>query len=152
VKINCSGTLAVNGVLIPVKGSDTIHVIGEKKGLDKVLSRLWKFLGIEKDDVEITEGDDGNITVTLSLDPDNVKNPGLVKKMLKINDNDSDTVQGNGTGNSGEKRSGKEQDPKNTKENTFREKNPNNKPDKGNNESDKSNHEFPGKSNGNKNT
>jgi len=50
VKINCSGTLAVNGAMIPVDGSDTIRVIGEKKGLDNVLSRLWKFLGIEKDD------------------------------------------------------------------------------------------------------
>ena len=39
VKINCSGTLAVNGMLIPVEGNDTISVIGEKKGLNKALSK-----------------------------------------------------------------------------------------------------------------
>jgi hypothetical protein len=80
VRINCSGTFLVNGKTIPVEGSDTIRVIGERKGLDKVLSRLWKFLGIEKEDVEITEGEDGNITVTLFLNPDNFKNPGQAKK------------------------------------------------------------------------
>ena len=73
-------TLAVNGMIIPVKGNDTIRVIGEKRGLDNVLSRLWKFLGIEKDDVEITESEDGNITVTLSLNPDNFKNLRSGKK------------------------------------------------------------------------
>jgi len=152
VKINCSGTLAVNGMRIPVEGRETIHVIGEKKGLDKVLSGLWKFLGIERDDVEIMEGDDGNITVTLSLDPDNFKNPGQGKKAMKIKDNNSDMAQGNETVNSDQNRFRKEKDPKNTKENTIREKNTYNKPDKGNNKSDKSNDEFPGKSNGNKNT
>ena len=86
VTINCSGTLVVNGKPINVEGSDTIRVIGEKKGLDKILSGLWKFLGVEKDDVTITEGEDGNITVTLSLNPDNFRNPGLAKKILKYED------------------------------------------------------------------
>jgi len=49
VQINCTGTLAVNGEEIAVEGSDTIRVIGEKKGLDKVLSQLMKFLRIEKE-------------------------------------------------------------------------------------------------------
>ena len=107
IRINCSGTLAVNGMIIPVEGSDTIRVIGEKKGLDKVLSRLWKFLGIEKDDVEITEGEDGDITVTLSLNPDNFKNPGQAKKMLKIKDNEPTTEAVNDTAVSDQIRKGR---------------------------------------------
>ncbi len=106
IRINCSGTLAVNGRVIPVEGSDTIRVIGEKKGLDKVLSKLWKFLGIEKDDVEITEGEDGDITVTLSLNPDNFKNPGRAKKMLKITDNELTTEAVNDTAVSDQIRKG----------------------------------------------
>jgi uncharacterized repeat protein (TIGR01451 family) len=152
VKINCSGTLAVNGMIIPVEGSDTIRVIGERKGLDNVLSRLWKFLGIEKEDVEITEGEDGNITVTLSLNPDNFKNPGLAKKILRINDNESDTVQGNETAVSDKNRAGNEKTSKNNGDNKIREKNIDNKPDKGNKGSDKQDDESPGKSNGKKNT
>ena len=152
VKINCSGTLAVNGKTVTVEGSDTIRVVGERKGLDKVLSRLWKFLGIEKEDVEITEGEDGNITVTLSLNPDNFKNPGLAKKILKINDNESDTVQGNETADSDQNRVGKERNSKNNEDNNqFRERNTDNKPDKGNKGSDKQDDESPGKSNGKKN-
>jgi hypothetical protein len=152
VKINCSGTLAVNGMIIPVEGSDTIRVIGEKKGLDKVLSRLWKFLGIEKDDVEITEGEDGNITVTLSLNPDNFKNPGQAKKILKINNNEPITVAVNETAVSDQTRGGKERNSKNNGDNQqIREINTNNKPDKGNKGSDKQDDESPGKSNGKKN-
>jgi hypothetical protein len=152
VKINCSGTLAVNGMIIPVEGSETIRVIGEKKGLDNVLSRLWKFLGIEKEDVEITEGEDGNITVTLSLNPDNFKNRDLAKKILKINDNESDTAQGNETAVSDKPRSGNDKTSKNNGDNKIREKNIDNKPDKGNKGSDKQDDASPGKSNGKKNT
>ena len=151
IQINCSGTLAVNGMIIPVEGSDTIRVIGEKKGLDKVLSRLWKFLGIEKDDVEITEGEDGNITVTLSLNPDNFKNPGQAKKILKINNNESETTAGNETAVSDQPRGGKEKTSKNNGDNKIREKNADDKPDKGNKGSDKQDDESPGKSNGKKN-
>jgi uncharacterized repeat protein (TIGR01451 family) len=148
IQINCSGTLAVNGMIIPVEGSDTIRVIGEKKGLDKVLSRLWKFLGIEKDDVEITEGEDGNITVTLSLNPDSFKNPGQAKKILKINNNESETTAGNETAVSDQPRGGKEKNSKNNGDNKIREKNADDKPDKGNKGSDKQDDEAPGKSNG----
>ena len=49
--VNCSGTLSVDGQSIYVEGSDTIRVIGEKKGLDKLFSDLKKFLGVEKDEV-----------------------------------------------------------------------------------------------------
>ena len=36
--VNCSGTRSVNGESVYVEGSDTISVIGEKKGLDKIFS------------------------------------------------------------------------------------------------------------------
>jgi len=153
VTINCSGTLAVNGTMIPVEGSDTIRVVGEKKGLDIVLSRLWKFLGIDKDDVEITEGEDGNITVTLSLNPDNFKNPGQVKKLLKIKDNESETVSGNETVGFDQNRDGKEKNSKNNGDTRqIREKITDNKPDKDNKGSDKRDDKSPGQSNGKKNT
>jgi len=151
IQINCSGTLAVNGMIIPVEGSDTIRVIGEKKGLDKVLSRLWKFLGIEKDDVEITEGEDGNITVTLSLNPDNFKNSGQAKKIFRINNNESETTAGTETAVSDQPRGGKEKTSKNNGDNKIREKNADDKPDKGNKGSDKQDDESRGKSNGKKN-
>jgi hypothetical protein len=151
VKINCSGTLAVNGMIIPVEGSDTIRVIGEKKGLDNVLSRLWKFLGIDKEDVEITEGEDGNITVTLSLNPDNFKNPGLAKKILKINNNESETAAGNETAVSDQTRGGNEKTSKNNRDKKqIIENNDDNKPDRGNKGSDKQDEESSGKSNGKK--
>jgi len=174
VKINCSGTLVVNGKPITIDGSDTIRVIGEKKGLDKILSGLWKFLGVEKDDVTIIEGEDGNIMVTLSLNPDNFKNPGLAKKILKYEDNESSTGTGNKTGrsdeiqkentikNNGNSKQIRENNPDNEngraneiqKENTIknngnskqiRENNPDNKPEKGNN--NKNDDQSDGKSN-----
>jgi hypothetical protein len=152
VQINCSGTFLVNGKTITVEGSDTIRVIGERKGLDKVLSRLWKFLGIEKDDVEITEGEDGNITVTFSLNPDNFKNSGQAKKILKINNNEPTTEAVNETAVSDQTRGGKEKNSKNNGDNQqIREINTNNKPDRGNKGSDKQDDESPGKSNGKKN-
>jgi uncharacterized repeat protein (TIGR01451 family) len=152
VQINCSGTFLVNGKTITVEGSDTIRVIGERKGLDKVLSRLWKFLGIEKDDVEITEGEDGNITVTFSLNPDNFKNSGQAKKMLKIKDNEPTTEAVNETAVSDQTRGGKEKNSKNNGDNQqIRERNADDKPDKGNKRSDKQDDESPGKSNGKKN-
>jgi Domain of unknown function DUF11 len=151
IRINCSGTLAVNGMIIPVTGNDTIRVIGEKRGLDNVVSRLWKFLGIEKDDVEITESEDGNITVTLSLNPDNFKNYGQAKKMLKIKDNEPTTEAGNETAVSDQTRAGKEKNSKNNGNNKNSEKNPKEKSDKINKGSDTREDEFPGKSNGNKN-
>jgi hypothetical protein len=153
VKVNCSGTLAVNGAMIPVDGTDTIRVIGEKKGLDKVLSRLWKFLGIEKDDIDINETEDGNITVMFTLNPDNFKNPGLAKKFLKNQDEESENVAGNETTVADQTHSGKENKLKNngdTKQ--TREKNAEDKPDKDNKGSDRHDNQSNGKSNGKKNT
>ena len=89
VRINCSGTLSVNGKSVDVEGSDTVRVIGEKKGLDKFISGLMKYLGLEKDDIAVNETEDGNVTVSFSLNPDNIKNNGQMKKALK----NADTTQ-----------------------------------------------------------
>jgi hypothetical protein len=153
VKINCSGTFFVNGKSYAVEGSDTIRVIGEKKGLDKVLSQLWKFLGIEKDDVVITEGEDGNITVTLSLNPDNFKNEGGVKKMFQTRDNKSDPDSMNGTVVPDKTRSGKINQAKNNGDtDQIGERKADNKPAKSNNGTDKHIDDSPQKSDGKKNT
>jgi len=147
VKINCTGTLVVNGKPVTIEGSDTIHVIGEKKGLDKILSGLWKFLGVEKDDISVNESEDGNITVTLTLNPDNFRNPGLAKKILKYEDNESATGSGNETALSVE--TPKEHTLKNNgNSKQIRESNSNNKPGKGNN--NKNDDESDGKANGKK--
>jgi hypothetical protein len=151
VKINCSGTLVVNGWPITIEGSDTIRVIGEKKGLDKILSGLWKFLGVEKDDVTIIEGEDGNITVTLSLNPDNFKNPGLAKKILKYEDNESATRTDNKTRMSVNVSEQKEQPSKNTdKTKNINKNNGNNKNQKDNGDKNQRDDESHGKSNGKK--
>jgi uncharacterized repeat protein (TIGR01451 family) len=151
-KINCSGALVVNGNTVNVQGNDTIRVIGEKKGLDNILSRLWKFLGIEKDDIEINESEDGNITVTFSLNPDNFKNSGQIKKILK-QDNKSDRGEGNEIAVSEQTQIREENQVKNNGDDKQnREKNIDNKSDKDNKGKDKRNDESAGKSAGKKNT
>jgi hypothetical protein len=91
-------------------------------------------------------------TVTFSLNPDNFKNPGQAKKILKINNNEPITVAVNETAVSDQTRGGKERNSKNNGDNQqIREINTNNKPDKGNKGSDKQDDESPGKSNGKKN-
>ena len=68
VMVNCSGTLMVDGESIYVEGSDTIRVI-EKKGLDKIFSDLKKFLGIERDEMEINQTEDGTATYCGRAEP-----------------------------------------------------------------------------------
>ena len=101
--------------------------------------------------MKITESEDGNITVTLSLNPDNFKNPGQAKKMLKIKDKEPTTEAGNETAVSDQTRAGKEKNTKNNGENKIREKKAGERSDKINKGSDKEEDEFPGKSNGKKN-
>jgi uncharacterized repeat protein (TIGR01451 family) len=152
VMINCSGTILVNGATIPVEGSDTIRVIGEKKGLDKFLTQLSKFLGIEKDDIEINESEDSNITVTFTLNPNNFKNPGQAKKLSGNQETGSDPAPSNETAVPGQTRGSKEKPVKNNRDDQqIRQNNAENKPVKDNNGSDKGNSESPGKSNGKKN-
>jgi hypothetical protein len=152
VKINCSGTLAVNGEEIAIEGSDTIRVIGEKKGLDKVLSQLWKFLGIEKDDIEINESEDGNVTLTITLNPDSYKNKGQAKKIAKNSDDESGKNTDSFQHVSEKNRGPKEDTGKNTgNEKILRENNGNSANGKGNKNMDDPDDESPGKSNGKKN-
>jgi len=153
VLINCSGTLVVDNTVVTVEGNDTVRVVGEKKGLDKILSRLWKFLGIEKDDIEINETEDGNITVMFTLDPDNFKNPGQAKKLLKNQEKESRGERVNETGISEQTRSGKENKVKNNEDkkqgNQIRKNN--SEDEQNNNGSGKLDDDAPGKSNGKKN-
>ena len=152
VKRNCTGTLSVNGEEIAVEGSDTIRVIGEKKGLDKVLSQLWKFLGIEKDDIEINESEDGNVTLTITLNPDSYKNKGQAKKIAKNSDDESGTNTDSIQEVSDKTRGPKQNAGKNTgTEKNLRENNGNSANGKGNKNADEPDDESPGKSNGKKN-
>ena len=150
VKINCSGTLVVNGKPVTIEGSDTIRVIGEKKGLDKILSGLWRFLGVEKEDISVNESDDGNITVTLTLNPDNFKNPGQAKKILKYEDNESATSNNNETRTSVNVREEKEQPSKNIDKTKQINKNNGNNNQNDNGDKNQQNDESRGKSNGKK--
>jgi uncharacterized repeat protein (TIGR01451 family) len=153
VLINCSGTLVVDDTIVTLEGNDTVRVVGEKKGLDKILSRLWKFLGIEKDDIEINETEDGNITVMFTLDPDNFKNNGQAKKFLKNQEKESRGERVNETGISEQTQSGKENKVKNNEDNKQGNqiRKNNSEDDQNNNGSGKRNDDAPGKSNGKKN-
>ena len=157
VQVTCSGTLAVNGTTIPVEGNATVRVIGkntgENKGVDHLLSRLMKFLGLNKDDVEITPGKDGNVTVTLSLDPDNFKNYGQVKKMPDFRDNATFPLAGNKNRVDNQTCNGKENcTNNNSKDKQIQKQNAEHKPDKDNKNSFRHDGESPGKSNGKRNT
>ena len=81
VLVTCSGTLSVDGKSVFVEGSDTIRVIGEKKGLDKLFSDVKKFFGLEKDETEIDETEDVNETAPVTLAPESYKNKGQEKKL-----------------------------------------------------------------------
>jgi hypothetical protein len=112
VEITCSGTLSVNGELVDVEGSETIQVIGEKKGLDKVFSDIMKYLGLEEDESEADEPEDGTVTPPVTLNPENYKNTGQMKKALRTvtpeptesgdadttSEEEQDTVKKNGNG------------------------------------------------------
>jgi hypothetical protein len=87
--VNCSGTLSVDGESIYVEGSDTIRVIGEKKGLDKIFSDLKKFLGVEKDETEVNETENSTAASTVTLNPDSYKNNGQLKKQSGNSDDQS---------------------------------------------------------------
>jgi hypothetical protein len=151
VIINCSGTLKVDDQSVTVEGNDTIRVIGEKKGLDKILSRLWKFLGIEKDDIEINESEDGNVTVTFTLNPDNFRNTGQVKKFQNNQNDESDTGSVNESDD--QTRGGDKKSEKNNGDNKqIRQKSASDKLKKGTDGSDNGDDGSQGKSNGKKNT
>ena len=94
VMINCSGTLSVNGESVYVEGSDTIRIMGEKKGLDKIFSDLKKFLRIERDEMEINETENSTTTQAVTLNPESYKNKGQLKKQTVNSDDQSVTTTG----------------------------------------------------------
>lgn len=154
VQINCSGTISVNGQSIDIAGSDTIRVIGEKKGLDKFISGLMKYLGLEKEDIAVNETGDGNVTLSVTLNPDAFRNNGQVKKALRNQETAS-----SGTGNIqniADKNGGQQ---KNNDKNNGKDKNNNGKDTSiqnenqgnGNKNTDNGNDVSNGKSNGKKN-
>ena len=81
VEITCSGTLSINGELVDVEGSDTIRVIAEKKGLDRIFSDIMQYLGLDKDAGAVNES--AVITPSVTLDPDTFRNAGQMKKALR---------------------------------------------------------------------
>jgi uncharacterized repeat protein (TIGR01451 family) len=154
VRINCSGTLLVNGKSIDIEGSDTVRVIGEKKGLDKIISGLMKYLGLEKDDITVNETEDRNITLSFTLNPDTFRNNGQQKKALKTADSDTTADDDK---NAADKTAGTQQDSvknngkdKNNsgKGKNIQENNAGNNTDKRDKNTNKGNDASNGKSNG----
>jgi hypothetical protein len=151
VQINCSGTISVSGKSFDVEGSDTIRVVGEKKGLDKIISGLMKYLGLEKDDIVVNETEDGNVTLSVTLNPDTFRNNGQAKKALRTADSDTPAHAGNGR-NIPDKNNGQKQDAvkNNGRDKNIQENNAGDNADKGN--TNKGDGASNGKSNGKKNT
>lgn len=145
VRIDCSGTLSVNGEPVDIEGSDTIRVIGEKSGLDRILSEFMKYLGLETHGSAVNETEDANVTVSVTLDPGAFRNNGQMKKAIRAME--SNATKTNGSLQDGEDKSGGQK--QNVQKNTGNGKNilgnnAGNKADKGNNKGD-------GPSNGKKN-
>ena len=148
VMINCSGTLMVDGESIYVQGSDTIRVI-EKKGLDKIFSDLKKFLGVEKDETDINQTEDGTATTAVTLNPESYKNKGQEKKVTR---NDQ-SVTTSGSQDPADKTRGPKEGTgnNNDKGSDLRENNAGGSSGKGNNNANKPDDGSPGQSNGKKN-
>lgn len=155
VQINCSGTLVVNGKSVAIEGSDTIRVIGEKKGLDKFISGLMKYLGLEKDDIAVTETGDGNITLSVTLNPDMFKNNGQVKKALGTKEDASPNKGQNaadkttGQNQNALKNNGRDKN-NNGKDDEIQQSDSDNNGDRGNKNTGKGNDASQGKGNGKK--
>jgi uncharacterized repeat protein (TIGR01451 family) len=162
VLITCSGLISVNGELVAVEGSDTIRVIGEKQGLDKILSGFMKYLGLEKDEDGDDENEEGTITTTVTLNPDAYRNNGQMKKAIRTADSSDPEQSGtaqNVSGKAGagnpktEKITGNDKKIQETSGNAqnMKENNAGNNEDKGNKNSNKGADPSNGKSNGKKN-
>jgi hypothetical protein len=155
VQVNCSGTLVVNGKSVDIEGSDTIRVIGEKKGMDKFISGLMKYLGLEKDDIAVTETGDGNVTLSVTLNPDMFKNNGQVKKAIGTKEDASPnkgqnaTDKTTGQNQNALKNNGKDNN-NNGKDDNVQQNDSDNNDDKGNKNAGKGNDASQGKANGKK--
>jgi len=150
VRVNCSGTLSVDGESIYVEGSDTIRVIGERKGLDKIFADLKKFLRIEKDEVEVNETENGNTTLTVTLNPESYKNKGQLKKQTGNSEDPSGISTG--TQDLSDKTRGPKEDAgkSNDKDKNLQKNNSGDSTGKGNNNANRPDNESSGKSNGKK--
>jgi hypothetical protein len=85
------------------------------------------------------------------VNPDTIRNYGQSKKMLKNNDNVSDSSGKDTAAVSDQTRSGKEnQSKEKSADKQVRQNNSDNKPEKDNNGSEKRDDQSPGKSNGKK--
>ena len=148
VMVNCSGTLMVDGESIYVEGSDTIRVI-ERKGLDKFFSDMKKFLGIEKDETDINQTEDGTATTAVTLNPESYKNKGQEKKVTR---NDQ-SVTASGTRDPADKTRGPKEETgrNNDKGKDIQENTAGDSSGKGTNNANKPDNESPGQSNGKKN-
>ncbi|MDD1695292.1 MAG: DUF11 domain-containing protein [Methanoregula sp.] len=147
VMVNCSGTLSVDGESIYVEGSDTIRVIGEKKGLDKIFSDLKKFLGVEKDEVEINETENSTAASTVTLNPDSYKNNGQLKK--QTGNSDDQSVKTTVTRDLSDKTRGPKEDAGKNSDNdkNLQKNNAGDTTGSGNNKVNRPDDESPGKSN-----
>jgi len=150
VMVNCSGSLSVDGENIYVEGSDTISVIGEKKGLDKIFSDLKKFLRIEKDEIEINETENSTTTSTVTLNPDSYKNKGQLKK--QTGNSDDQSTKNTVTQDLSDKTRGPKEDAgtNNGKDKNLQKNNAGDTTGKGNNNANRPDNESPVKSNGKK--
>jgi hypothetical protein len=130
-------------------------VIGEKKGLDKFISGFLKYLGLEKDDIAVTETGDGNVTLSVTLNPDMFKNNGQVKKAIGTRedsspDNSQNTADKttnknqNALKNNGKDKNNKDRDDDNQQGDSDKNNN------RGNKNTNKGNEESQGKENGKK--
>ncbi|MDD1697946.1 MAG: DUF11 domain-containing protein [Methanoregula sp.] len=149
VLINCSGTLVINGETYNVEGSDTIRVLGDKKGLAKILSDVKKFLRLENDEVEVNETENSTATATVTLNPESYKNKGQEKKVTRNSGDVSTTTTGSSPSDTN--RGPKEKEPKNTGSNkNIQENTGGDTTGRGNGNANKP-AESPGQSNGKKN-
>ena len=148
VMVNCSGTLSVEGQSIYVEGSDTIRVIGEKKGLDKLFSDLKKFLGVEKDEAEVNETENSTAASTVTLNPDSYKNNGQLKK--QSGNSDDQSVKNTVTQDLSDKTRGPKENAgkNNDNDKNLQKNNAGDTTGKGNDNANRPDDESPGKSNG----
>jgi len=146
--VNCSGTLSVEGQSIYVEGSDTIRVIGEKKGLDKLFSDLKKFLGVEKDEAEVNETENSTAASTVTLNPDSYKNNGQLKK--QSGNSDDQSVKNTVTQDLSDKTRGPKENAgkNNDNDKNLQKNNAGDTTGKGNDNANRPDDESPGKSNG----
>jgi hypothetical protein len=113
------------------------------------------YLGLEKDEIAVNETDNGNVTVSFTLNPDDFRNNGQMKKALKTQDTSSgdagnfQNISGKNAGSqkNAVKNNGKD---KNNGRDTSIQGNTGNDSDKGKGNSDNSNAASNGKSNGKK--